>query len=563
MILTCPLCSGIHYIKIIEKYPVEIEFFCHNTNRRFNYDYLKQFLHNKETANYCQNRYLHWFRKAKGYCSQCKLYYCNDCLIQHNSINPSHYITPYPIEIDSGICPIHNIKKKKINVLTYTHYCEECENDNVVAFSSSVDLIQMEVDYSKKKKEFEELQVNLEELFKAIKNDFIDDCTDEDIIKDYEKAIKICKQVIEIIQMIFETYDLIHNHIDKDHYPSFINLVNHTNYTINKNTKYYYRFIVQYSEDLIWYLYIFNIIQPFYTNFFETINRYKSSFTEKDKISASYLGKDYVVMGTTEGKIIVLTCDKSKLEYRYMFWDSPSKAEIVSICQVQEKDFLFTTKQSEMFRLRQIIDKLRVTCYRKIGTTYLKVLESKIDNILYILTKEGNLMIEQEYKKSLIYTISPPITRFATIALLEDQVTLVFFSDQNYVAFYLIKNKKPILEQTFDNISMKYDNSYIEVDKKLVIGCQVNNSDNAIVIIDLLINQRVLTIIDHYLMKAIDDKEKLDHFAFTMKNGKVICYGPKHIIFKIDIHRMRIINAYECYSINNANYYTFSFIYHN
>ena len=83
-------------------------------------------------------------------------------------------------------------------------------------------------------------------------------------------------------------------------------------------------------------------------------------------------------MGTTEGKIIVLTCDKSKLEYRYMFWDSPSKAEIVSICQVQEKDFLFTTKQSEMFRLRQIIDKLRVTCYRKIGTTYLKVLESKM-----------------------------------------------------------------------------------------------------------------------------------------------------------------------------------------
>ena len=58
MILTCPLCSGIHYIKIIEKYPVEIEFFCHNTNRRFNYVYLKQFLHNKETANYCQNRYL-------------------------------------------------------------------------------------------------------------------------------------------------------------------------------------------------------------------------------------------------------------------------------------------------------------------------------------------------------------------------------------------------------------------------------------------------------------------------------------------------------------------------
>ena len=447
--------------------------------------------------------------------------------------------------------------------MTFAHYCEECETDNDVAFSSSVDLIQMEVDYSKKKKEFEELQVNLEELFKAIKNDFIDDCTDEDIIKAYEKSIKISKQVIAIIEMLFETYDLIHNHIDKDHYPSFINLINHTNYTIDRNTKYYYRFIVQYSEDLIWYLYIFNIIRPFHPNFFETIHRYKSSFTEEDKISASYLGKDYVVMGTTEGTIIILTCDKSKLEYCYGFYNSPSKAEIVSICQVQEKYFLFTTKQREMFRLTQIADKLKCTCYRKIGTTYLKVIESKIDNILYILTKEGNLMIEQKYKKSLIYPISPLITGFATITLLKDQITLVFFSDQNYVAFYLVKDKEPILEQTFNNISMKHDNSYIEVENKLLIGCQVNNSDNAIVIIDLLINQRIVTIIDHYLMKSINDKGKLDHFAFTMKDGKVVCFGPKHIIFKIDIHRMKIINAYECYSINSANYFTFGFIYHN
>ena len=78
------------------------------------YDYIKSYLNIKESSNYCQNRYLHWFRKAKGYCSKCKLYFCNDCLTQHNTNNPSHYITPYPIELDSGICPKHNIKKKKI-----------------------------------------------------------------------------------------------------------------------------------------------------------------------------------------------------------------------------------------------------------------------------------------------------------------------------------------------------------------------------------------------------------------------------------------------------------------
>ena len=91
MIISCPLCGGFHLLAVDQNYPVKITFFCQRTEKNINYDYLKQFLHNKETANYCQNRYLHWFRKAKGYCSQCKLYYCNDCLIQHNSINPRFY----------------------------------------------------------------------------------------------------------------------------------------------------------------------------------------------------------------------------------------------------------------------------------------------------------------------------------------------------------------------------------------------------------------------------------------------------------------------------------------
>ena len=124
-----------------------------------------------------------------------------------------------------------------------------------------------------------------------------------------------------------------------------------------------------------------------------------------------------------------------------------------------------------------------------ISFVILKTVVSKIDYLLYHLTNNGELVITSDenynFRDSLIYPISPPITGFATIALLKDQITLVFFSDQNYVAFYLVKDKEPILEQTFNNISMKHDNSYIEVDNKLVIGCQVNNSDNAIVIIDL------------------------------------------------------------------------------
>ena len=81
MILTCPLFGGIHYIKIIESFPVKIFFYCNQKRQILTYDYIKSYLNIKESSNYCQNRYLHWFRKAKGYCSKCKLYFCNDVLL--------------------------------------------------------------------------------------------------------------------------------------------------------------------------------------------------------------------------------------------------------------------------------------------------------------------------------------------------------------------------------------------------------------------------------------------------------------------------------------------------
>ena len=60
-------------------------------------------------------------------------------------------------------------------------------------------------------------------------------------------------------------------------------------------------------------------------------------------------------------------------------------------------------------------------------------------------------------------------------------------------------------------------------------------------------------------MKSIDETKQ---FSFTLdKEGNVVCYGPKRIIFKINKSTLQIDEKLECFAHSPINYYCFPFEY--
>ena len=197
----------------------------------------------------------------------------------------------------------------------------------------------MKIDFDEKQKRLKELKQNIDELFYTINKDYK--------LYKYKKIARIyhnsrirCIQVIDIIQMLFETYDLIHNHIDKDNYPSFINFLNHTRYTIDQNTKYNYCFKVRYLRDLVGYLNRLNILSHVSEMFFSTFYFLKVSELKEEITSACFYDDCNGLLGTKNGSLIKVSYNKKKRNYLFGKTDF-LLGDITNICYIKNNNMFF------------------------------------------------------------------------------------------------------------------------------------------------------------------------------------------------------------------------------
>ena len=95
-----------------------------------------------------------------------------------------------------------------------------------------------------------------------------------------------------------------------------------------------------------------------------------------------------------------------------------------------------------------------------------------------------------------------------------------------------------IRNNRFRDIYVKYNDSFYESEsqKKLFIGCQVNNGINAITVINLVSRKREYTVIDDFYMK-VTNSNQLQPFTFIENyDGKIVITTSKGFLLLLYIN---------------------------
>ena len=242
------------------------------------------------------------------------------------------------------------------------------------------------------------------------------------------------------------------------------------------------------------------------------------------------------------------------------------KGSVKGIIKIKRNAFLAYDTKNKII-IFEIIEK-RESSPIALVTVSFNILSLKVfDNgTIILLSNKGNLMITDisriKQKRFVIFNLCDTITGYASLFLLKDQKHFAFFGEKGNFDFYSYKNERNIKRvKRYEGIYIKYNDSIYEINNKLIIGFQVDNTNtNGITIINLELMKREITIIDDYCMKVIDSII-IQPFYFFQDDDQdsVLCNGPKGITFRLLMKDYSIKHYYKASTFQSPLIISFSF----
>lgn len=519
----CPSCKRIPTIGITKNIVYLVHVKCSCSFDKYYpipeyFDIIKQL----EVENkFCSKTDIHSEQKVEGkqYCFNCKAWYCESCLNQHNVWIKNHQLTDNPLK-PSKNCKDH-LKNEKCYYCSNCndHFCEKCLDKhykhNIVKLT---DVLSFD-DLSKIKQELTDSKKNTKQYNEDLATRFKTKLQNQ--IKRINDALnfnqKVNGEISKLIQIFIDNYTLV-----DCEYNIIENLIGSSNFEKNE---------LEISDDLS----IDNIDKLVY--FFENTTICKRKKVKKDPIILKTINKPEEIttinsmviledgrLAVAGNKVAVYTLQNMKMEY--VVTESPSNY----LCLSVRGNLL--SAENNVISVYEIYDKIS----KKIGA--FNGSEGTINKIVLI---DDNRIVSSSGTIH-IWNSNPPYSEIkklkgqgsvAAILVLKTKPVLVStssndnnlkFWDLTPGSFFSFNAYKCI--ETIPNVKGHKANGIIEISNNRILVSEPNE----ILVVDVNL---------YKILKKVNDLVNiLSYYQFS--DGTIFC-GGSNIIYQIDSYSFGIL----------------------